>query len=435
MRLLGQFSLVHVSPLTADLNSSGLGTIRQQAVNRAVGCNAFQTVDLVAAQFGLDRYRHLKLTLRGLRDLAYVHLHFAQVPALSLGIGLNGLGRAGGQTREDQLHWGWSVRLPTDGQWLIDSEGMAVKPDDRREGRAKGDRPCLQITHLVWRSSRRRGANSRSQSLDKVAYMEYTSRMQPGRGELSGAIATSDQAANAVYLALREDIANGFLQPGEELLEVRLAKRFGVSRTPVREALIRLAADGVVVNRERRAAVVRAITPRDVVEILQLREAIEGHAITVAGARIDRPQLDELDQGYQSLERQQNPEVFLYTTDTRLHRLIVDALGNQRVTSILEQHSIQLAQLRSLFWRMADPAIDSHMAQRREAAADEHHAMVRCLLAGEYERAHDLLIEHFRHARDDLIYLLSLGDSSGGALAPAHAIHSNKQRLDEQQLN
>ena len=95
-----------------------------------------------------------------------------------------------------------------------------------------------------------------------------------------------------VYEHLHGEIMADRLPPGTELSEVALSKELAVSRGPIREAMGRLAADGLVTVRPRRGAEVREITPRELVDAYQVREALEVLAIRLAMPRITESDLD-----------------------------------------------------------------------------------------------------------------------------------------------
>ncbi|WP_182113370.1 MULTISPECIES: GntR family transcriptional regulator [unclassified Actinotalea] len=98
------------------------------------------------------------------------------------------------------------------------------------------------------------------------------------------------RAGDRVYAALREEIVAGRLRAGAELSEVEQAERWGVSRTPVREALSRLRADGLAVVGRGRTLVVPGISADDVVRLFELREALETQAARLAARRC-RPEV------------------------------------------------------------------------------------------------------------------------------------------------
>src|ERR1043166_7391396 len=97
-----------------------------------------------------------------------------------------------------------------------------------------------------------------------------------------------------VYEYLREEILSERLQPGTELHEVPLSEELGVSRGPLREAVGRLAAEGLVTVRPRRGAVVRSLSEEEFLELYQVREALETMAVKLATPRLEADDLRQL---------------------------------------------------------------------------------------------------------------------------------------------
>src|SRR5204863_8676874 len=97
-----------------------------------------------------------------------------------------------------------------------------------------------------------------------------------------------------VYDFLREEILAERLQPGAELQEVALSEELGVSRGPIREAIGRLAAEGLVTVRPRRGAVVRSLSKDEFLELYQVREALELMAVKLAVPRLQAEDVEEL---------------------------------------------------------------------------------------------------------------------------------------------
>src|ERR1700756_4076660 len=93
----------------------------------------------------------------------------------------------------------------------------------------------------------------------------------------------------------RSEIRDGRLEPGAELQEVALAEQLGVSRGPIREAIGRLAAEGLVTVRPRRGAVVRSLSKQEFLEAYQVREALEMMAVRLAVPRLDSGHFERLD--------------------------------------------------------------------------------------------------------------------------------------------
>jgi DNA-binding GntR family transcriptional regulator len=104
----------------------------------------------------------------------------------------------------------------------------------------------------------------------------------------------ADSIADKIYALLRKDIASGRYRPGERVLEKALADRLGVSRTPIREALLRLETEGVVVCTSRRSYNVRILTEEDVREIYETLGILEGAAAAVVTSRLTDDDVREL---------------------------------------------------------------------------------------------------------------------------------------------
>src|SRR5580692_6982943 len=101
-----------------------------------------------------------------------------------------------------------------------------------------------------------------------------------------------ESESERVFELLQEDLIAGFFDPREILSETVLSKRFGASRTPIREAIVRLVGDRLLESQPHSSAVVREITPRDISQIYEMRRAVEVYALDTAGAFIEDDQLE-----------------------------------------------------------------------------------------------------------------------------------------------
>jgi DNA-binding GntR family transcriptional regulator len=116
-------------------------------------------------------------------------------------------------------------------------------------------------------------------------------------GAASAMIAAAALPSDAIYNRVRADIVHGVLRPNQRLVEVELADRLGVSRTPVRETLQRLVLDGLV-RRDRRGWVVHEHSADEIRSIYEVRAALEGYAAFLAAGRVTREELSVLDALY-----------------------------------------------------------------------------------------------------------------------------------------
>ncbi|MFF3905381.1 GntR family transcriptional regulator [Streptomyces sp. NPDC001848] len=141
-----------------------------------------------------------------------------------------------------------------------------------------------------------------------------------------------------VLATLRQEIIAGRLRPGDRLVERDLAERFGVSRVPVREAIRALVAEGFVLFETPRRTVVRRLTPTDVKELFELREALEVYAAGLASARASEKDLMELaellDQAAAATAA--GDAETITDINTRFHDRILAMAGNSLLISVME---------------------------------------------------------------------------------------------------
>src|SRR5689334_22489258 len=118
-----------------------------------------------------------------------------------------------------------------------------------------------------------------------------------------GLVPMSQRTSEGVARILRAEIFSGQLRPGEPLPERLLAEQLGVSRTPVREALLTLQSEGLVELTPNRGATVRTITSHDITQIYDLRRVLESYAAREAARARSREDLDALEEAHAKLER------------------------------------------------------------------------------------------------------------------------------------
>ena len=192
-----------------------------------------------------------------------------------------------------------------------------------------------------------------------------------------------------VYDHLRAEILSGRLEPGAELAEVALSEQLGVSRGPLREAIGRLASEGLVTVRPRRGAVVRSLSKEEFVELYQVREALEMLAVRLAVPRLGPEDVAALEELVATMaahaERGEVAEFF--ESNSAFHVRLVEASGNAKLLELYEQLLAQLGRyrLRSLTLR-----------GNLERSVAEHAAILRAAKRGDADRAAHLMSEHIR---------------------------------------
>ena len=142
---------------------------------------------------------------------------------------------------------------------------------------------------------------------------------------------------DVVFNTLRQAILKGELKPGERLMEIALAERLGVSRTPIREAMRKLELEGLVVMIPRRGAQVANITEKDLNDVLEVRIALENMAIEKACQNMTEDSMSKLWVAAKAFERTtaEGDLVKMAEADVAFHEIIYQASDNRRLIQVL----------------------------------------------------------------------------------------------------
>lgn len=188
---------------------------------------------------------------------------------------------------------------------------------------------------------------------------------------------------------LRQEIENaivaGHFAPGERLDEVMLANRFSVSRTPIREALHRLAMAGMVEIRPRRGAVVTSLTPQRLYEMFEVMAELEAACGRLAARRLTEPEAAALITAHRACEDNRDDIDAYYQANEVFHHAIYAASGNQ----FLAEQAMALQRRLQPYRRL-----QLRVRNRMQASFAEHGAVLEAILAGDSERAAHVLRAH-----------------------------------------
>lgn len=214
---------------------------------------------------------------------------------------------------------------------------------------------------------------------------------------------------------LLTEVFQGRLRAGQHLVAQELADRFGVSQTPIREALIELAGIGIVNLLPNRGAVVRRVSATDVHEVCQVRKVLECEAARSACGRIDLAQLHDLADHLRRLLvvaptangfSQEARDV-----DSRLHDLIAAGSGNAFLAKELSRLKTLFRAFRDVSWQYDEARHDHH---RVAEEAREHLAIVEALLAGDPKGAARAMARHIRSGNKYWSRAMPAGDDAPG---------------------
>lgn len=189
---------------------------------------------------------------------------------------------------------------------------------------------------------------------------------------------------------LRDMMVNGELKPGEKISEQSLCARFGVSRTPLREALKVLAAEGLLNLSPNRGASVARVTPQEIDELFPIMGALEALAGEIACARITPAQLEELRALHAAMvEHYRQGESAPYLRLNRIiHEKFFEIAGNTSLTQFYQTLMVRIHAVR--FIARKSP-------ERWQEAIKDHERMMEALVARDGARLGSILREHLRH--------------------------------------
>jgi DNA-binding GntR family transcriptional regulator len=192
-----------------------------------------------------------------------------------------------------------------------------------------------------------------------------------------------------VFVTLRRQILRGELKPGERLMEISLANRLGVSRTPIREAIRKLEHEGLVIMVPRRGAHVAEITRQELNDVLEVRLSLEVLAISKAVERMSDAEIRKLKkveaEFAELVEKDDVDLTELGEADEHFHDVIYEGTGNRRLIQILNNLREQMYRFRVEYMKTKNI---------RQTLVKEHDAIVRSIVDHDKEGAISLTKLH-----------------------------------------
>lgn len=219
--------------------------------------------------------------------------------------------------------------------------------------------------------------------------------------------------ARMAYNALRDSILSNTLTSGVIYNEQNLAKQLGISRTPVREALLELSSQGLMEFLPRKGVVVNTFKPEDVDEIFELRNIIESHAFLKACTHpkeLDLPKIKEILKTQQRIASKNKGIENFMEKDREFHTVFARATGNRRLIGIMEN-------IRDMIHIMGSYALFTE--GRMKDVVQEHEKILDAVIRKDADTVLDLLALHLKKSKK-AVYQRSLS---------LH-LHPNPQRVD-----
>jgi DNA-binding GntR family transcriptional regulator len=204
--------------------------------------------------------------------------------------------------------------------------------------------------------------------------------------------------ADQAYFAIRALIVSLELAPGDPIREPDLTAQLGIGRTPIREALRRLALERLVEVYPRRGMFVTTVDVRDLARLCEVRAVLEPEAARLAAERATRPDLEVINGLIEELlDRRRRDDRALIDLDERIHRAIYHTSHNQLLEETLEWYYTHALRI----WMLA---LDR--TRTLQSAVLEHHELLDAIARGKGERAAELMrahVEHFEQSMRDVL--------------------------------
>ena len=206
---------------------------------------------------------------------------------------------------------------------------------------------------------------------------------------------------DVVFNTLRQAILTGELKPGERLMEIHLADRLGVSRTPIREAIRNLELEGLVVMIPRKGAQVARITEKNLKDVLEVRRALDMLAVRLACSRMDDEYKKQLREACDEFARvvKNNNTKDITEADVRFHDIINKATGNDRLIQLVNNLAEQMYRYRLEY--IKDAAYHNRLVA-------EHEEIYSAIMDGDEERAAKAVVLHIDNQEATIIKHLNL---------------------------
>ncbi len=235
-------------------------------------------------------------------------------------------------------------------------------------------------------------------------------------GAAPGQRPTPSTLKSHIFNGLREAIVSGRYRPGDRLNESKIAREFGISRIPVREALMQLQEHGLVMNHERRGMFVTRLSEEDVQRINSLRVVLEAEALKLCRLKISKKDAERLTDVMARMEAwTERTEMDAAALDLEFHRTMWEAAGNPYLTKALD------SLVTSLF---AHKALEYVSADLKRWSLHHHRALLDVALGNSSIEPEAAIIIHMRTAYNEPERFSSFGV----ARAPGEETVSNKNR-------
>ena len=203
--------------------------------------------------------------------------------------------------------------------------------------------------------------------------------------------------SEVAYGQLAQAILTGELGPGTRMREVELADRFGISRTPIRDAMVRLEAEGLITHQPRQGAVVRSLSHREIMELYEMRQVLEGTAARNAAVHASEPERNELERLNELMRDSAGDPEKVAGINRRFHAVLYECSHNRFLLLALESMANSMALLGPTTLASTD---------RTMTAAREHADILEAVALAQANQAEQAARAHIQSAQQARLELL-----------------------------
>lgn len=192
-----------------------------------------------------------------------------------------------------------------------------------------------------------------------------------------------------VYQDLKDGIMRGRIKPGEWLIERELCEQYGLSRTPVREVLVHLVSDGLLVRERSKGFFVRVLRFEQVIEVFQAREAVEGMAARLACQRLDaraRQYLGDLHREIAAIDAESDPQLGV-RAGRKLHNFVIRTASNELLADVHQR-------LNNIVYLTAN--LTTRTPGVEKVSQKAHLEIIDALRSGDQDAAEEAMRRHLR---------------------------------------
>ncbi|WP_417212661.1 GntR family transcriptional regulator [Acinetobacter venetianus] len=201
----------------------------------------------------------------------------------------------------------------------------------------------------------------------------------------------NESRSEVVYKKLLTAIQNGTFEPGTRIREVEMAELFGISRTPVRDAIRRLESDGLLIHVPRQGAVIKKLERREIIELYEIRQVLEGTAARYAANHASTIEIDELEMLNDIMLNSIKEPIKVADSNRLFHKSLYQAANNRYLISTLESlsHSMTL---------LGGTTLDT--PERIKEAYEEHLEIINAIKNKDEDKAEKSAQRHIRNAQN-----------------------------------